>query len=78
MAPTKLWTFTVEGIGGFPFDMLRHDRCWPGSESEVPKLNDFHAGDYVSPRRVGLVGNNKPNAERWESFGWTVLEARPY
>lgn len=30
--------FVVEGIGGFPFDMLRYDCCFPVHESEARQL----------------------------------------
>lgn len=39
MAGEKLYSFTVEGRGLFPTDMLRYDHCWPHAEqSDSPEI----------------------------------------
>ena len=30
----RSYTFTVEGTGMFPVDMLRYDNCWPRTEQD--------------------------------------------
>lgn len=76
----KIWddeiTFTVEGRGVFPFDMLRKDMAWPTTIEDATKLGETgrrcvtltaHAARYVTVRR-------------WESFGWKFHNAElfPY
>lgn len=46
----------------FPDDMLRYDEC----EIEL-KYDDGS---------ITLVGSRKPTVDRWESFGWTVLDCK--
>jgi hypothetical protein len=70
--------FTVLGTGEFPFDMLRHDRAWPATESDARKLESPGYGrEAINYRNVeraiklrGLVG---PTVARWASFGWTAV-----
>jgi hypothetical protein len=72
------FTFTVEGRGQFPVDMLRYDCCWPASEAHdspaiALTLNDGDA--YFKPRRVVLSTHydNAPTIGRWKSFTWVVV-----
>jgi len=76
-------TFTVEGQGRFPIDMLRYDSCYPASESESCKLSESVENGGLAVRRVELACRNDrerwtPMAARWESFGWTVLCCEHY
>jgi len=84
MATLHRHTFTVEGLGQFPYDMLRYDRCYPASENDSYRMVDLanrrgeHSAKLLTPRRVELVhvdGSARwaPMSVRWESFGWTVL-----
>jgi hypothetical protein len=76
MAAPKLYTFTVEGNGEFPYDMLRYDQCWPKSEaSDVYKMSAHPLGNLArTTRSVTLVSiKEKPTVARWESFGWKVV-----
>jgi hypothetical protein len=71
-------TFTVRGFGGFPFDMLRYDHCWPASESDSSELTERFSP--LVERTVKLVRfvelkNTKPTVARWESFSWRVLDS---
>ncbi len=66
--------FTVEGVGEFPLDMLRYDRCWPKTGFDVDRM----ALDHSVTRAVELVTHRRPQQEvatidRWHSFGWTVV-----
>lgn len=58
----------------FPLDMLRYDRAWPRSEPDSHKMDD-DLERYNPPgenRRVELCSLDRPNEDRWRSFGWTV------
>ena len=69
--------YSVEGIGDFPLDMLRHDRAYPADQESVAAIM---AGlRWAASRKrsrellvVRLVSDRSPTAERWRSFGWTV------
>lgn len=71
------YTFTVEGQGDFPFDMLRYDACWPYSEGLDSRR--LAAGSGMEPlrerRRIVLQSKQEcgPTPGRWESFGWQVV-----
>jgi hypothetical protein len=66
----KFYLFTVQGVGRFPLDMLRHARCWPQGEADVC------AAGTDGLRKVTLVSPYKPRSERWRSFGWSLVECR--
>ena len=69
--------YSVEGIGDFPLDMLRHDRAYPADPESVSAIM---AGlRWAASRKrsrellvVRLVSDRAPTSERWRSFGWTV------
>ena len=69
--------YTVEGVGDFPLDMLRHDRAYPADQESVSAIT---AGfRWAAARRrsrdlivVRLVSDREPTPERWRAFGWTV------
>lgn len=73
--PRSFFEFTVEGIGTFPFDMLRYDQCWPKRESEDSTELELHPRStrVREARQVTLVGISPPTEGRWASFGWRVL-----
>jgi len=63
----KYWTFTVEGRGAFPTDMLRYDRCCPYAQEDVSWMEG------LEPRSVKLISHvGPPEQARWNSFGWSV------
>jgi len=71
----RAFTFSVLGLGSFPFDMLRYDRCvFDGSED----VNKAFATDVV--RTIQLIAyvpvgyKLEPTTARWASFGWKVVE----
>ena len=72
----KLYAFSVEIIGLFPFDMLRYDRCWPATEKDALALGtkNFHltTEEFFDPRRVHLVGLRAPTYDKWMSFATSV------
>lgn len=72
MAPRRtLRTFVVEGVGQFPFDMLRYDGCWPYSQQDSVKL-EHHDRER---RQVTLQTDQDTiiTGQRWASFNWRVL-----
>ncbi len=67
-------TFSVEGRGPFPSDMLRHSMAWPEGSDDAAKL----AG---CERRVVVLTAHKSRyvaPARWESFGWRVHNAETF
>lgn len=72
-----LYCFTVEGSGEFPFDMLRHDRCWPASQDQVVGLAPhLRSTLYGERRRIELRSHSEPTEARWRSFSWLIVEQR--
>lgn len=70
--------FTVEGSSHFPIDMLRHDHCWPLSETkDSPAIEQTAYSEPKPQRRVVLATDNPsaPTIGRWESMGWRVVAA---
>lgn len=75
----KQITFTVQGRGVFPFDMLRYDHCWPDTSEDAVCM-----GHYTEPRKVNLrchysngAAVQSPTKARWASFGWQVETVQP-
>jgi len=74
--------YTVEGVGDFPLDMLRHDCAYPADQESVAAIT---AGfRWAASRKrsretllVRLVSNRAPTSERWRAFGWIVTASRP-
>lgn len=64
-------SFTVTGRGDFPFDMLRHDRCFPATSEDAAKLE---RPDSPTQRAIRLIASTyaEITPDRWESFGWKV------
>lgn len=67
----KLFDFYVRGRGDFPFDMLRHDQCWPVSGEDAAKLSpNMTAANFLELRTVHLRSIQAPTTLRWSSFMW--------
>ena len=66
--PRTRYEYVVTGRGDFPLDMLRYDRCWPMSSSDVARLEHLTSRE---PRSVLMMSYDKPTIERWSSFGWS-------
>lgn len=79
------YTYVVEGskYGEFPLDMLRRDEsraATPEDQALIDLLKSMGEGKEHLPKfvRVTLVTECQqfpPNIERWESFGWRVVES---
>ncbi|WP_303758405.1 hypothetical protein [Sphingobium yanoikuyae] len=77
MGMPKQIEYVVRGHWPFPLDMLRHDCSVPASaddRSAIDNLSQEYAPDRAafSDVDIRLVGPQKPNTGRWESFGWKV------
>jgi hypothetical protein len=69
--------YTVEGVGDFPLDMLRHDAAYPADRESVATIMAGLAWAASRKRsrdklRVRLVSDRAPTPERWRTYGWTV------
>lgn len=53
-------TYVVTGSWPFPLDMLRRDGSRPATEDDRLKIE------------ITLIGPNRPDTSRWESFDWAV------
>ncbi len=68
-------TFIVSGKGVFPYDMLRYDHCWSGTQDSVIIMcrdSDFNFLRHVNISRYVHTKTEMPTIGRWASFGWTV------
>lgn len=67
--------FTVTGRGGFPFDLLRIDQCWPATPADASFI-DVAAEDPNGARSVVLETAVKyaPDRRRWALAGWRVAD----
>ena len=62
-------TFTVEGRGEFPVDMLRYDQCTFASPADEAEAGQGYVGGHR--RRVTLTSEKRAaTIGRWDSFGW--------
>lgn len=68
-----VFSFTVEGSGAFPDDMLRRDKCYPQSESDSTLMRHRERREIVM-ERISVDRFWLPTVGRWESFGWRVLK----
>ena len=75
----KIVTFTVEGGGNFPVDMLRYDACYPATEKDsyLMYVDGFDLGiRKVTLKHRVLKEENLdgyPTLMRWNSFTWSVI-----
>lgn len=67
----KLITYTVEGSGSFPLDMLRYTQSFPASENDSGTMGERGQRQVMLQSYSSSTGleYSKP---RWASFGWTV------
>ena len=69
----KAIRFTVRGIGQFPIDMLRYDRCWPFASFDAQAIEKSFQQNNLDNIEIDLVSINSPTVRRWESFLWRVV-----
>lgn len=71
------YRYTVKGRWPFPVDMLRRDRSAGASkddEEAIKALSDPLVCPVDNEVRIRLTGPEMPYFERWESFGWKVVD----
>lgn len=68
-----LYTFTVEGAGQFPFDMLRYDSAFPASERDSYEISHDDKRRRVTLQAWVTRDSRVPTSGRWESFLWKVV-----
>ena len=71
--------FVVEGVSGFPLEMLHIDQCWPARAADAAALGGrLNVADDrpAQPAKIILATAAKyaPNRQRWLSFGWQVID----
>lgn len=81
MAVAYYIRFAVEGSGPLPVDMLRWDGCYPGDVDAVRDMvveSIQFPAKKVTIRLVHVCSDRKwtPAAERWQSFGWRVVQVQ--
>lgn len=75
-------SYTVEGRWPFPLDMLRHDDARGASQQDqdlITRLSGEFCPDDINFRQRYQVALQcpagvRPNAARWASFQWKVLD----
>jgi hypothetical protein len=70
--PKYWYEYFVSGRGPFPFDMLRHDRCWLATSEDSAKVA---RADLRTRYTVRINSYQEPRIGRWENFGWRVIDA---
>ena len=74
--PKQMYEYWVTGRGEFPWDMLRHDSCWPCTGADASKLQCYPGEGYTKHRSIKLRSYREPTIERWSSFLWSVAGDR--
>lgn len=69
-------TYTVEGEGLFPIDMLRYDGVHPHHETDSYAVAEscLSSRRTITLRKPNTYKGWKPGISRWESFGWKVID----
>ena len=62
-------TYTVQGRGTFPIDMLRYDGAHPVDQESVEAIENIHRGHGL--RQVRLEAD-RCTVGRWNSFLWGI------
>jgi hypothetical protein len=73
--PRYIHTARVQGVGEFPLDMLRYDRCTPHREEDsarIPIDSRRTAGEWVEIQAATDSKVVPWTVARWHSFGWRI------
>ena len=71
--PREFYLYEVQGSGAFPLDMLRYDSAWPADSEGVSVMVTRH-GHAEGRRTIRLESYHRPTVDRWQSFGWLVVD----
>ncbi len=80
MVKFRMYRYTVEGAGTFPYDMLRYDESHPDQQAD--SLGLAVPDNYTDKRAVTLIriimgaSSWHPCADRWQSFLWRVTDVQ--
>jgi len=73
--------FIVEGIGEFPIDMLRHEKCYPKGSADAQLISQtLQQPGLKEPVRIRLscwkgTKTWTPTLGRWNSSLWSVVQS---
>lgn len=80
MAKMLKQTFRVIGRSSFPLDMLRYDRCFPDTQTDVAKIELARNGNChehealeITLARFVSRAKDQPTLALWNSFLWSVI-----
>lgn len=68
----RIWG-VVRGVGAFPTDMLRFDRCYPATQSDAVTIDEGTSLRFVMIQADRDPGQQGFTPMRWISFGWELL-----
>lgn len=68
-----MYRFKVSCVFPFPFDMLRHDRCWPRTPEDAEAMETL-TGPNAGIKTITFLSAVQPAPKRWESFGAHCFE----
>ena len=68
--PKRVYEYVVTGMGDFPVDMLHFDQCWPATADDAAKI--VEPASPAEPRSIRMRSHQRPDTDRWSSFGWAV------
>lgn len=66
--------FVVEGVSGFPLEMLHTDQCWPARAADAAAIADLTRPPRPAKIIMATTAKYAPNRQRWVSFGWRVID----
>ena len=50
--------------------MLHFDQCWPVTGDDAAKI--VEPASLAEPRSIRMRSHQRPEKDRWSSFGWSV------
>lgn len=74
MTRFRMYRYTVEGAGEFPYDMLRYDESHPDQQADSLGLDTHHRERRTVTLIHKTIGASSwhPQEDRWKSFLWRV------
>lgn len=65
-------TFTVRGMGNFPFEMLYIDKCFPASLADAERI--VYACPTQAPEQtITFCAPYEPTVAKWKAKNWSVI-----
>ncbi|WP_375383571.1 hypothetical protein [uncultured Sphingomonas sp.] len=66
--------FVVQGVTGFPLEMLHTDQCWPARAVDAAAIAESQTAPRPAKIIMATAAKYAPNRQRWGSFGWRVID----